>query len=137
MVITLTLISVGVILIIMGILRQHYSNLFTSADVCRYEALVTDIKDSVQTNGDLVCPYVEYSTDNGTVKAHHYIPVFRSSLNFVRGDTIRILVDPKHPKIFRIADMDLYETDSTRKIPLALVLMGIVSLTAGLIIACI
>lgn len=125
----------GLILIAAGIARKYYSDLFTGENVMRIEATVTDIKDSIQTNGDIVCPYVEYQGENGPVKAHHYISVFRSSLNFVKGDTITILVDPRKPKIFRIADMDLYETDSTKKIPLVLILIGIGLSAAGILIA--
>ena len=131
----LGLVFSGFLLIAAGIARQYYNCTFTGEDVYRYEAIVTDIKDSIQTNGELVCPYVEYQSETGTVKAHHYTPIFRSCLNFVKGDTITILVDPKKPKIFRIADMDLYETAQTRKIPLVLIALGAFIMAAGIIIA--
>lgn len=133
MTIALTLILTGVLLLCAGVLRRYYNNIFTSENVCKYEALVTDIKDSVSTNGDLVCPYVEYSGDSGIVKANHYVPVSRSALNFRKGDTITIIVHPGHPKIFSIADMDHYENDFSRKLPPALIIIGGALLAFGIL----
>ncbi|MBQ9808394.1 MAG: hypothetical protein IJM55_05955 [Ruminococcus sp.] len=120
---TLLMFTLSFVLISTGAVRLYFNKIFSSEKICSYQAQVTDIKDSISTGG-LVCPYVQYTNDNAVITAHHYIPVFRNSLDLNVGDNITIQVNSKHPKLFRIEDMELYETDISRKVPSFLFITG-------------
>lgn len=104
----LTLAFTGFVCISLGIAILMYYNSFTNNGE-RFEAAVVKIKETqyYSKNAIQVVPYVEYTVNGRLVKAKHFIPVFKNTLNFNVGDTINIIVNPKYPSTFMLENFDI------------------------------
>lgn len=117
MIFALTMLLVGVIFTSLMFVRKYYNALF-SGETFEYQATLVKIKDSINTGGELVCPVVRYEGDNGTVEAHSFMPVPRSSLNYRVGDTINVTVPAGKPKLFMITGFELFSQEDEKRIQL-------------------
>ena len=130
MIFALTMILLGVIFTAMVFVRKYYNALF-SGETIEYQAKLVEIRDSINTDGGLVCPIVKYESDNGTVKAHSFMPIQRSSLNYRVGDTISIIVPAKKPKLFMISGLELNSPEDENRMQIILAGIGIGCLVIG------
>lgn len=118
---------VGIIFILLPFGMNHYKNIFKDCE--RIEGRVTKIRNMVSGKYDLlVCPEIEYELGGKLKKAHHYYGVFKA--DFSVGDTVTVLINPKHPSVFRFED-DMIPPKSNTIIMYA---MGTALIIAGLIV---
>lgn len=117
----------GIILILLPFGMNRYKNIFKNCE--RAEGRVTKIRNTVYSKNDfLVCPEIEYELNGKTQKAHHYYGIFKA--DFSVGDNITVMINPKHPSVFRFED-DMIPPKSNTIIMYA---MGISAIIAGLVI---
>lgn len=104
----LTLVFTGFVCISLGIAIMMYYNSFTNNGEM-FEAAVVKIKEMqyYSKNEVQVLPVVEYTVNGRLIRAKHFIPVFKNTLNFNVGDTINIIVNPKYPSTFMIENFDI------------------------------
>lgn len=110
--IKLTLAIAGFVITAMGIsVPLYYKNFTKGAE--QFEAKAVKMKRP--SSGlrpspcidDQVIPIVEYTLAGKLIKASHFLPVFKNKLDFIVGDTITIIVNPRHPTTFMIKDYDI------------------------------
>lgn len=104
----LTLAMMGFVFTALGIAMQIYYKSFTENGEL-FEASVVKIRETQNYNKKLiqVVPVVEYTVDGRLRKAEHFLPVFKNTLDFTVGDTITIIVNPKHPATFMLESYDI------------------------------
>lgn len=104
----LTLALTGFVCISLGIAMLMYYKSFTNNGEM-FEAAVVKIKEAQYYNQNAVqvVPVVEYTVNGRLIKAKHFIPVFKNTLDFTVGDTITIIVNSKHPSTFMMENFDI------------------------------
>jgi hypothetical protein len=134
--------AVGYALIISGIVFLglcfvvwYYGRIF-SGELEEYEARITAIKPMTSRPYNmLVCPEAEYSIDGELVRGHYYTQVLERAVNAKVGDTVRVQVNPKHPKVFRIEDIEsTMSMKNTKKNTPVLAAVGVLLVIAGVIV---
>lgn len=127
----LTLAITGFILTSLGIAIPMYYKSFTENGE-RFEASVVKIRETQNYTKNLiqVVPVVEYMIDGRLRKAEHFLPVFKNTLDFTVGDTITIIVNPKHPATFML---ESYDIKTLRKNYWIVLLLGIAFIAAAVI----
>lgn len=127
----LTLAITGFILTSLGIAIPMYYKSFTENGEL-FEASVVKIRETQNYNKKLiqVVPVVEYTVDGRLRKAEHFLPVFKNTLDFTVGDTITIIVNPKHPATFMLESYDIKALRTNFRI---ILLLGIAFIAAAVI----
>lgn len=131
MIVGFSLILSGVIFAGMALVIWYYGRVF-SGELEEVEARLTDLRPTVSKEYDaLICPEAEYSINGKLVRGHYYTMVLKPVVSAKVGDTVIVQVNPKRPKVFRIAEVEAsMEMKNTKKnVPLLAALGG------GLIIA--
>ncbi|MCR4795570.1 MULTISPECIES: DUF3592 domain-containing protein [Ruminococcus] len=106
MAVVYTIIFLGVILLAIGFVTWYYGRVF-SGELEECESRITALKPMTsQPYNIMVCPEAEYSINGRLVRGHYYTHVLESAANIKVGDTVRIQVNPRHPKVFRIEDIE-------------------------------
>lgn len=127
----LTLALTGYLFISLGLAMLMYYNSFINNGEM-FEATVVKIKETQYYSKDAiqVLPVVEYTVNGRLVKAKHFIPVFKNTLDFTVGDTINIIVNPKYPSTFMIENFDIKTIRKNDKI---IMLIGAAFIAAAII----
>lgn len=131
MALKLTLALTGYLFISLGLAMLMYYNSFINNGEM-FEATVVKIKETQYYSKDAiqVLPVVEYTVNGRLVKAKHFIPVFKNTLDFTVGDTINIIVNPKYPSTFMIENFDIKTIRKNDKI---IMLIGAAFIAAAII----
>ncbi|MBQ8961854.1 MAG: DUF3592 domain-containing protein [Ruminococcus sp.] len=116
MIVGYSLIVGGIIFAGLALVIWYYGRLF-SGELEEVEARLTSLRPMVSKEYDaLICPEAEYSINGKLVKGHYYTAVLRPVVSAKVGDTVMVQVAPKHPKVFRIAEIEAsMEMQNTKK----------------------
>ena len=115
----------------MAIVIWYYGRVF-SGELEEVEARLTALRPTVSKEYDaLICPEAEYSINGKLIRGNYYTMVFKPAVSAKVGDTVMVQVNPKHPKVFRIAEVEasMEMKNSKKNTPLMVVIGG------GLIVA--
>ena len=121
----------GVLFAGMALVIWYYGRVF-SAELEEVEARLTALRPTVSKEYDaMICPEAEYSINGKLIRGHYYTMVFKPAVSAKVGDTVMVQVNPKHPKVFRIAEVEasMEMKNSKKNTPLMVVIGG------GLIVA--
>ena len=133
--------AVGYALIVSGIIFfglafvvWYYGRVF-SGELEEYEARITTMKPMTSRPYNmLICPEAEYSINGKLVRGHYYTQILESVVNSKVGDTVIVQVNPKHPKVFRIEDIESsMPMKNTKKNTPVLAAVGVLLVIAGVI----
>ena len=134
-ILALSLLLVGFCILAVLFGREHYRKQFVNDDVEEVEAVVTDLKPfTSRPYNFMVCPIVEFSYESRLITAHHYFQVPEEIIDFRKGDTITVEINPKKPKIFRLRSAKLYALeDRLQKSNMIVVALGACTFLAGVV----
>lgn len=103
----LALILVGVILMAFGIVTRVQRKML-EGDLERFDAVVTKLKPVTKryNYGDAVTLYAEYTVGEKLIEGYFYTSLPSKMFPYRPGDSIVIKLDPMHPTVFMIEDME-------------------------------
>lgn len=103
----LALILVGVVLMAFGIVTRAQRKML-EGDLERFDAVVTKLKPVTKryNYGDAVTLYAEYTVGEKLIEGYFYTSLPSKMFPYRPGDSIVIKLDPMHPTVFMIEDME-------------------------------
>lgn len=133
----LALMLVGIIFTSMGALNVYY-NMVVFRETEKFDAIVTKlklIKGKFSTPYDSFQIYAEYSVNGVLIEGYYYTILQKHLVKCKVGDSIIVQVNPKHPKVFMMQDIECtQEMENTRKRSPILVCFGLVLIVAAMLI---
>ena len=131
----LSLTLTGFIVLAVLFVLEYYKKLFVDGETIETEATVKSLKRTYSRyTEDTICPVVEYSFEGKLMTAHHYIQVPANKIDFNRGETVTIEVNPRKPKVFRMKSIEAVSLeDRMKRNTIILAVLGGVLLLAGII----
>lgn len=127
-------IAVAIALIAIPLVNLYYNFIF-SHGVQEFEAVVKKMKPMTKEEyNNFFTPFVEYELEGKKMTAYYFEPLRSDIIDFQVGDKLTILVNPHHPKVFKMDHIE--DNGSLGKIrktyPFALGI-GVIALIVGIV----